>query len=61
MFITDLQKSRKKRLVPADKFDRHMKRARVGDISSRKRIFSLQTEVNDQRQQARMELKQSIY
>lgn len=61
MFINDLKKSRKKRLVPADKFDRHMKRARQSDVNSRKKIFSLQTEVNDQRQEARMSLKSSTY
>ena len=61
MFINDIRKSRKKRLVPADKFDRHMKRARLTDISNRKSIFSLQTEVNDQRQEARMSLKSSTY
>ena len=61
MFINDIQKSRKKRLVPADKFDRHMKRARANDLASRKRIFSLQSEVNESRQEARNSLKSSIY
>lgn len=61
MFINDIRKSRKKRLVPADKFDRHMKRARLTDISSRQHIFSLQTEAEDQRRLARMSLKSSTY
>lgn len=61
MFINDIRKSRKKRLVPADKFDRHMKRARLTDISSRKSIFSLQTADSISRQEARMSLKSSTY
>ena len=61
MFTNDINKSRKKRLVPADKFDRHMARARQTDISNRKRIFSLQTEVTETRQQARSSIKHSIY
>ena len=61
MFTNDINKSRKKKLVPADKFDRHMTRARLADITSRKRIFSLQTEVTDTRQQARSSINHSIY
>ena len=61
MFINDIQKSRKKRLVPADKFDRYMKRARLTDISSRKKTFSIQTEAEEQRRMARMSLKSSTY
>ena len=61
MYINDIQRARKKKLVPADKFDRHMKRARANDLVSRKRIFSLQSEVNESRQEARNSLKSSIY
>lgn len=38
-----LQASRQRKLVPDSKFDRHMKRARVKDIESRKAIFNEQT------------------
>ena len=36
--------SRSTALVPDDKFDRHMMRARVADIDSRKAIFDNQTQ-----------------
>ena len=35
--------SRHKKLVPDDKFDRHMTRARENDTDSRKTIFDQQT------------------
>ena len=34
-----IQESRRKQLVPDDKFDRHMTAARVNDIEARKAIF----------------------
>ena len=61
MYINDIKKARKTKLVPADKFDRHMKRARLTDLKSRKNIFSLQTEENDRRKEARVGLVTSIY
>ena len=61
MFTNDINKSRTKKLVPPDKFDRHMARARQTDITSRKRIFSLQTEETETRQQARSSIKHSTY
>lgn len=61
MYINDIQKARKKKLVPVDKFDRHMKRARITDLSSRKKIFSLQAEDSDLRKESRKCLKSSIY
>ena len=61
MYVNDIKKARKTKLVPADKFDRHMKRARLTDLSSRKKIFSLQTEENERRKEVRNGLKQSIY
>ena len=61
MFVEDVNKSRRRRLVASDKFDRHMRHARLGDIISRKKIFSLQTEVADTRQEARKSIKPSIY
>lgn len=44
-----LQVSRRKRLVPDDKFERHMKRAKRNDHSSRKSIFKLQTQDGETR------------
>lgn len=38
--------SRERKLVPDDKFDNHMSRARVNDIDSRRAIFDRQTEDN---------------
>ena len=61
MYVNDIKAARKTRLVPDDKFDRHMKRARLTDLSSRKKIFSLQSEVNASRREARNGLKSSIY
>ena len=61
MYLNDIKKARKTKLVPDDKFDRHMKRARLTDLSSRKKIFSLQSEENDRRKEARNSMKQSIY
>ena len=53
--------SRRKKLVPRDKFDRHMKRARLQDISSRKNIFDGQTENGLKRRESRKQLTSSIY
>ena len=61
MFTNDINKSRQKKLVQPDKFDRHMVRAHNQDISSRKQIFSLQTETTESRHQARTSIKSSIY
>lgn len=61
MFVEDINKSRRMRLVSNDKFDRHMRHARLGDIISRKKIFSLQTEVATTRNEARKCIKPSIY
>lgn len=53
--------SRHQKLVPDDKFDRHMKRARLQDISSRKQIFDNQTERGLARRESRKQLTSSIY
>lgn len=53
--------SRNQKLVPEDKFDRHMKRARLQDISSRKQIFDNQTERGLDRRESRKQLTSSIY
>lgn len=54
-------KSRRKKLVPKDKFDRHMKRARVRDIECRKHIFDSQSNIAAEREQARRNIVGSIY
>ena len=54
-------KSRRKKLVPNDKFDRHMKRARVRDIECRKHIFDSQSNIDAERYRARREIVGSIY
>jgi hypothetical protein len=56
-----IQVSRHQRLVPDDKFDRHMTMARVNDIESRKAIFDRQTEERQERGTKRKNLKSSIY
>ena len=53
--------SRHQKLVPADKFDRHMKRARLQDIDSRKKIFDDQTGNGLARRESRKQLQSSIY
>ena len=56
-----LKASRQQKLVPDDKFDRHMSRARVSDIESRKVIFDYQTENSLCRRENRQKIKTSIY
>jgi hypothetical protein len=56
-----LKASRQQKLVPDDKFDRHMKRARVQDIDSRKKIFDGQTGSGLERRESRKQIKSSIY
>ena len=56
-----LKASRQQKLVPNDKFDRHMAKARVNDIESRKAIFDRQTEDRQYRETKRKNLKSSIY
>lgn len=53
--------SRHQQLVPDDKFDRHMKRARLQDISNRKQIFDDQTERGLDRRESRKLLTSSVY
>ena len=53
--------SRKKKLVPDDKFDKHFKKARLDDIESRKAIFTSQTESSEQTRAERLNLKPSVY
>ena len=56
-----IKASRNRKLVPDDKFDRHMKRARVKDIDSRKAIFDLQTERGEEFKQEIHNIKHSTY
>lgn len=56
-----ITESRHKKLVPDDKFDRHMKRARLQDISSRKLIFDNQTENGLVMAEGRKQLTSSTY
>ena len=53
--------SRQRRLVEDDKFDRHMKRARVNDIDSRKTIFNQQTEDGIKRRETIANIQSSCY
>ena len=57
----NIMKSRRKKLVPKDKFDRHMKRARVRDIECRKHSFDIQSNVAAERESARRMIIGSIY
>lgn len=56
-----ITESRRKKLVPDDKFDRHMKRARLQDISSKKLIFDNQTENGLVMAEGRKQLTSSTY
>jgi hypothetical protein len=53
--------SRQQKLVPDDKFDRHMERARLQDMDSRKQIFDGQTETGVVRRESRKQIKSSTY
>ena len=59
--LESIQASRRRRLVPNDKFDRHMKRARLNDIDSRKTIFDQQTADGISRLEERKNIKSSTY
>jgi hypothetical protein len=56
-----IKASRNRKLVPDDKFDRHMKRARVKDIDSRKAIFDRPTERGEEFKQEIHNIKHSTY
>ena len=56
-----LHMSAKKELVPDDKFDKHMQKARVDDIDSRKSQFVRQSEQSVRKNDERKNLKSSIY
>ena len=56
-----LQVSRHKKLVASDKFDRHFKRARVKDITSRKAMFDRQTQDEEERRTHNSTIISSVY
>ena len=56
-----IKSSRNRKLVPNNKFDRHMARARVRDIDSRKAVFDRQTEEGISRSESRKTIHSSIY
>ena len=53
--------SRRKKLVPRDKFDRHMKRARLKDIECRKTTFSHIMEKDAERRERTSKIVSSCY
>ena len=53
--------SRRKKLVPRDKFDRHMKRARINDIECRKTTFSQIIEKDMERRDRTSKIVSSCY
>lgn len=57
----NIQQSRNKRLVPKDKFDRHMKRARRIDGESRKSAFCRLNESGNERRERIANIKPSYY
>ena len=59
--LNAITESRHKKLVPDDKFARHMKRARLQDISSKKLIFDNQTENGLVMAEGRKQLTSSTY
>ena len=57
----NIEQARAKELVPDDKFDRHMKMARMNDIESRTAIFCEQAEHCTGKEEERRALDPSIY
>ena len=56
-----INESRQFELVPDDKFDRHMTRARINDTESRKTIFNQQTNEGIERREKRCHIPSSYY
>ena len=56
-----IKASRQRRLVDDNKFDRHMERARVNDIDSRKTIFDRQAEDSINRREMVANIQSSCY
>jgi len=47
--------------VEPDKFDRHMRKARRDDISSRRKVFVSQSRAEDERDSRRQDISPSVY
>ena len=56
-----IKKSRDAQAIPNDKFDLHMKRARVRDIESRRKAFTRQTELDVERDERVKSIIPSVY
>lgn len=56
-----IRSSRNRKLVSNDKFDRHMKRARMSDINSRKTTFDMLTEDSIKRREMIANIQSSCY
>lgn len=56
-----IEKSRNKVLVPDDKFDKHMTRARENTLANRRSLFLQQSKENEEKQNHRLQLLSSIY
>ena len=56
-----IELAQEKTNVPADKFDKHMKRARVQDMESRQKAFVLQTELDMERDNRLSAITPSVY
>lgn len=56
-----IELARDAKAVPADKFDRHMRRARVQDTESRAKAFAYQTEVSVERKERLGGIVSSVY
>lgn len=60
-YLESINASRRRKLTPQDKFDRHMRKARLQDIDSRKNIFISQSTDGAERSESRKNIKTSIY
>ena len=60
-FLDCIFLSRKKKLVPDDKFDKHFKKARLDDIEARRAIFVNQSEKGEERRTDRLNIQPSLY
>jgi len=56
-----INQSRRKQLVPDDKFDRHMTMARMNDVESRKTILNRHVEDGIEKTKRRTSIMSSYY
>lgn len=59
--LDHIKQSRTTKLVPETKFNRHMKKARVQDIASRKSIFCQQSEKTIERNERNRNIEPQTY